>query len=308
MRRLLLIPFVAIAVVGLAAGGQEVGAGSPSGSLPFFYDLYAFRGDAGATDVVASFAVQAGRLDRERVDGRVQYRFNVTLVLADTARGGVFRADDSVFVAFDRSVDGDHLLHAHVETRARPATSTAMRVVMIDAPDPGTGQMYQRGFRVPDFTGDTLMLSDLALGLPERSGGWRRGDQTLTLLPANFFPGGLFDVYYEVYNLPRGDRYTTEMALEAVDATGRPEEGEEPIRVRFVDESIAGPDGTLPELRRVDAPLDRGRYRMTVTVTNQATGRSARRARFLEVREWEEGSTLVSTCPIRAGASAECRE
>lgn len=43
--------------------------------LPFFYDLYTFRGEHGGTTVVAAFAVPVERLEREREDGEVRYRF-----------------------------------------------------------------------------------------------------------------------------------------------------------------------------------------------------------------------------------------
>ncbi len=282
-----------------ALGGVMVGHGGQRGSLPFFYDVYSFRGPDGQTDVVAAFTVRTGELDRERVDGTVRYRFNVTLVLADTVRGGVSRADDSVFVAFDRSPSSDHLLHTHVETRARPSASTALRVVMIDAPDPGTGQLYTEPYEVPDYSGRRMMLSDLALGLPEPRGGWSRRGRTLTLLPGNYLPGGLFDVYYEVYNLPEGRPYSTEMSLQALDRDGHALDGTAPIRVQFEDEAVSGADDTVVELRRVDAPLEEGAYRMTITVTDLANGRTAVRSRHITVREWEEGATLVATCPIR---------
>src|SRR5687768_17492316 len=58
--------------------------------LPFFYDLYTFRGDGGETDIVAAFAVPAGRLESESEEGRTRYRFDVTLVLADTALSTLF--------------------------------------------------------------------------------------------------------------------------------------------------------------------------------------------------------------------------
>lgn len=275
-----------------------------SGPLPFFYDLYSFRGDTGTTAVVASFAVRAGRLDTEQVDGNVRYRFSVTLVLADTARRVVSRADDTVFVALAEPLAREHLLHAFLETRAQPSNTTVQRVVMIDAPNPGTGQLYSYAFEIPDYSGNHLMLSDVALGLPGREGGWKRGDATLALLPSLYFPGGVFDVYYEVYNLPNGNRYVTEIAFEPVDENGAPRPGSErPIRVRFEGESSADPNGVLSELRRVEVPLNPGRYRLTVTVTDEERGVSAQRWRLLQVREWREDATLVPTCPVKPGVN-----
>lgn len=309
----------AIRGAGLAAKGAAPGSPDDARPLPFIYDLYSFRGDTGTTDVVASFAVRAGDLDRERVDGETRYRFNVTLVLADTVHYGVSHAHDSVYVGVPRPLNRDHLLYTHVETRVRPSTTTVHRVIMFDAPSPGIGQLYTRPFAVPDYSGSELMLSDIALGQSDSEGGWRRGGETVALLPSSHIPGGAFDVFYEIYNLPDGHQYDTDIAVEPVPGSGDPaadpaadpvdDPADDPepdedraIHVRFSGEAELGPDGVLSELRRVDAPLAAGRHRLTVTVTDRVTGRTARRARHLEIRSWREGGTLVLSCPVAPGA------
>jgi len=270
--------------------------------LPFFYDLYTFRGDAGGTDVIASFAVPVGRLQREEQNDRVRYRFDVTFVLSDTVLHSVIRADDSVFVSLPRPLAGDHLLHTHVQVQAPPSVTTVHRVVMTDATTPGIGQLYDAPFPVPDYRGTHLMLSDVALGRPDVEAGWTRGDVTLALFPTSQFPEGAFDVYYEVYNLPTGNRYVTEVSIEPVDD---PEdwEGRSTVRTRFTGESAAGPDGSLGELRRVEASLPEGSYRLTVTVTDRDSGQVASRSRMFQVQGWRRGATLVEALPRRAGGS-----
>jgi len=262
--------------------------------LPFFYDLYTFRGDARTTTVVASFAVPVRRLRRESRDGGVRYRFDVTLVLADTALRTVSRTDDSVFVQAPRALYGDHLLHTHIEVRAPPSRTTLHRVVMTDASTPGIGQLYGASFPIPDYSGSELMISDIALGRPGAGTGWRRGDVVLALLPTSQFPMSSFDVFYEVYNLPAGHRYATEITVERTDDPER----EDPaagaaVRTLFTGQSEAGPDGTLPELRRVDTSLPKGRYRLTVEVTDQVTGGSALRSRTFHVRGGAWDATMV---------------
>jgi hypothetical protein len=59
--------------------GRRAASREDSRPLPFFYDLYTFRGSGGATAVVGAFAVEAGELETEDADGRVRYRFSVTL-------------------------------------------------------------------------------------------------------------------------------------------------------------------------------------------------------------------------------------
>jgi hypothetical protein len=269
--------------------------------LPFFYDLYTFRGDARHTAVIAAFAVPTGQLEREEEDDEVRYRFDVTLVLADTATRAVYRTDDTVFVSVPRPLDGEHLLATHIEVRAPPSSTTLQRVIMNDETTPGIGQLYTSAFPIPDYRGSRLMLSDIAMGLPDAQAGWIRGDVRLALLPTSQFPEGSFDLYYEVYNLPRGNRYVTEITIEPVDEEGTPQpDAGNAVRTTFTGEAATRGDGSLAELRRVDATLPRGRYRLTVSVTDQETGGVARRSRLFHVQGWMPGTTLVPALPRRS--------
>lgn len=289
-----------------AVGGP--GSSAPPRPLPFFYDLYTFRGTGPNTAVIASFAVPVGELEKATEEGEVRYRFDVTLVLADTALRSVYRTDDSVFVRVPRPLAGQHLLHTHIQVEAPPSLTTLQRVIMTDASTPGIGQLYSTPFPVPDYSGSDLMLSDIALGVPDARAGLRRGDATIALLPTSQFEEGSFELYYEVYNLPAGTHYLTEFSIEAVDEDGIPRSDRgSPVRTRFTGESATRPDGSLGELRRVDTSLDRGRYRLTVTVTEGDSGRSAHRSRFFEVRGRGRGATLVPALPRRGGAVAEGR-
>lgn len=268
--------------------------------LPFFYDLYTFRGSARRTDVIAAFAVPAGRLEREEEDGETSYRFDVTLVLADTALRSVTRRDDTVSVSVPRALDDRHLLYTHIQLQAAPSASTLQRVIMNDETRPGVGQLYTSPFPIPDYSGSDLMLSDIALGWTDAEAGWRRGDVQLALLPTSQFPEGSFDLYYEIYNLPFGHRYGTEIAIAPVDDSGNPPPGEDrTVSTRFSGEAATRPDGSLGELRRLEADLDEGRYRLTVTVTDQDTDLSTSRSRFFEVRPWAKGATMVPALPRR---------
>jgi hypothetical protein len=262
------------------------------GSLPFFHDVYAFRGDAGRTLVVAAFAVSAGELTPRRRGRESLYRFDVSLVLADTVLRSVSRTDDSAFVAARPYLPDGHLLYTHATVQAPPSRNTVRRVIMTDANNPGVGQLYDAGFPIPDFSGSHLMLSDIALGQPDPAGGWSRGDVMVAILPVTRFPESSLEVYYEIYNLPTGHRYETRIAVEPVPA------GEAGVlALRFTGKSDFAPDRALPELRRVTGSLDPGRYRLTVTVTDSETGETATRSRLFEVRHWEDGATLVVARP-----------
>lgn len=263
--------------------------------LPFFYDLYTFRGDDGGTAVVAAVAVPVRRLRREREANQVRYRFDVRFVLADTARREVVTTLDSVYVSRRYALPRRHLLHTHIEIEADPSAATVQRVVVTDAARPGVGQLYRSPFPIPDYSGDELMLSDLAFGLPGAEAGWSRGDVTLALLPTSQFPESAFDIYYEVYNLSAGTPYETEIAIEPIGDDRDEESGV--VRAFFSGESTSDAEGALGELRRVESALPEGRYRLTVTVTDQLRGRTASRSRDVQVRGWRDGTTLVRALP-----------
>lgn len=283
-----------LALLGGAAAALAA-AGWNTRPLPFFYDLYTFRGADGRTDVVAAFAVPAGRLEPEQLRGRARYRFDVTLVLADTARETVIRTDDSVYVETRSRLDGDHLLFTHIQVATEPSTTTFYRVIMTDATSPGIGQLYGDGFRIRDYSGDALMLSDIALGHPRTRSGWRRGDVELALLPTSQFPDSEFDVYYEIYNLPAGHEYRTEVVVQRVDT--RDAGDGEPASIRFHGEAPMTDDDVVRELRRVDTALPRGKHRIVVVVTDLVTGATASRSRLFTVRGETREATMVQALP-----------
>ncbi len=276
---------------------RTAAASSFAHPLPFFYDLYTFRGPANNTAVVAAFAVRAGNLAKAEVDNEVRYRFGVSLVLADTALRAVSQTDDSVFVRLARPLDDEHLLYTQIEVHAPASATTLQRVIMIDGTQPGIGQLYSTPFPIPDYSGSELMISDIAFGHPDARDGWTRDGVTIALLPTSQFPESRFDVYYEIYNLPFGHRYATNISVEGVNESGGRAAGSRPVRLRFSGEAATRRDGTVAELRRIQAALAKGDYRITIAVTDEETGRTASRSRFFHVRGWEPGATMVVAAP-----------
>jgi len=268
-----------------------------AGSLPFLYDLYTFRGDT-FTTVVATFAVQAGDLVREDVDGGVRYRFSVSLAVVDTVHFIVTHAHDSIFVEVARPLPRDHLLYTAVQVQAPPSDETIHRVIMFDAVTPGIGQLYRAPTPIPDYDGPDLMLSDIALAQPDAGIGWKRGDVTLPFLPTGRFPSSAFDAYYEIYNLPARNAYSTVITIERIDEAGAVLA--RVLDIRFAGESVAGSDAVVAERRRIESSLDRGRYRMTVTVTDLSTGQTASRSRNFEVHS-THGATMVPALNVSRG-------
>jgi hypothetical protein len=288
-----LLPWVPVDPAPAAIDGS-VASSDAVRPVPFFYDLYTFRGDRGATQVVAAIAVPAGELRRERRDGRIRYRFDVRFVLADTASLDVFNTQDSVFISLARPLSRRHLLHTYVEVLAPPSATTLQRVIVTDVTRPGAGQLYNTSFPVPDYSGSELMLSDVAFGLPDALDGWTRGGVTLAILPTSQFPEISFDVYYEIYNLPAGNRYETEIAIRSLEGD---DDGFQEIRASFSGDAAPQPDGIVQELRRIESPLPAGRYRVTITVRDESSGQVVRRSRDVDVRGWDAGTTMVPALP-----------
>lgn len=284
-------------LAGLPVAATLSPAASPPAPLPFFYDLYTFRDPGGATAVVASIAVEARRLQREHFQGQSRYRFDVRFVLADTLTRAVSNTEDSVYLSMPLALSGAHLLHTYVEVEAAPSQTTVQRVVVTDATRPGTGQLYTAPFVIPDYSGTDLMLSDIALGLPDATAGWTRRGVTLALLPTSQFPASAFEVYYEIYNLPSGMPYETEISIQPLDGDGDPDG--QPVRTTFSGESTAGEDDSMAEHRRVESALPRGHYELTVRVRNRIDGETAQRSRSFDVREWGGGATLVEAMPYK---------
>ncbi|HSJ23471.1 MAG TPA: hypothetical protein VK929_02230 [Longimicrobiales bacterium] len=282
------------------AGTDRPGPPDATRPLPFHYDLYTFRGASG-TEIVAAYAVEAGQLEREPSPAGVRYRFDVSLMLVDTLTRRVQARHDSVYVDARRPLPSDHLLFTTVELETAPSRSTVQRVYMYNATAPGIGQFYAEPFPIPDYSGDALMLSDVALAQPDASGGWQRGTVQLALLPGRRFPGSEFDVYYEIYNLPRGHEYITEIAVDEVggDATG----SRRLVRLQFEGEAAGTDEDAVAELRRVETSLPRGRYRIEVTVTDPVTGAIASSAREFEVHAGGRGASMVPALPVTAAIS-----
>ncbi|MGQ0563108.1 MAG: hypothetical protein ACT443_14690, partial [Gemmatimonadota bacterium] len=139
---------------------------------------------------------------------------------------------------------------------------------------------------IPDYAGRGFMMSDLLFAAPE-AGPFVRGRARLALVPPRQFRQNQpFRVFYELYNLPAGGRYTTEITFttEEPNPFARLFKGKRKTRVSF--ESEAAPGDVVQELRTLVPEVEPGRVLVTVTVS--AAGASTSKSESIRILPNEE--------------------
>ncbi|HEX6065887.1 MAG TPA: hypothetical protein VFZ04_16760, partial [Longimicrobiales bacterium] len=183
----------------------------------------------------------------------------------------------------DRPLGSNEHLRVHIDLMAPWTKSALHRVVFRDLVTPGKGQLYGGAADIKNFTGESLMLSDIVLAEPD-NGTWQRGDAKLGLVPPRqFMEGRPLRLFYEIYNLPAESSYRTEIIMEPVEGEsgfGRIKKlfGGKGNGVQLQFDGVSNPnaDGIVQELRQVTAQVKPGKYRVSVRVTNLANQQSVR--------------------------------
>lgn len=265
--------------------------------IPFYFDLYTFRGEQGRTDLTVALAIPGERLRGRTRGDTTYYSLRIGLIVADTATRRITRRDTVYNYISSTPLQRGQYLRTHLDLRAPPLENATYRLVLRDAFDPAAGQIYGGHTTVDAFTESALQISDLVIAEPADSGAWQRGAVRLALLPPRELPGRpAFTLFYEVYNLAPGSSYSTEITLERADGGGglfaklkRLVGSGAPIRLRFT--GVAPPEASttvgVQERRRIEADLGEGRYRVRVVVTDLATGERATREELFLVSKGE---------------------
>lgn len=261
--------------------------------VPFYYDLYTFRGEGGRTDVTAAFALPGDQLRGRPHAEHTYYAVELSFILVDTVADLVTRRDTVYEFRALRPLGPGEYARFHLDLDALPAQQAVHRVLVRNAFDPAHGQMYGGPLEVTDYHGEALQLSEIVLAEAADSGAWHRGRASLQLLPPRRFQSDQpFTVFYEIYGLPADAPYETRVIVEQTESGGLWNGikrifggGGPPVELRF--EGRAAPDslGRVQEIRRVTASLDDGRYRVRVLVRNLETGESAEVERLFIVLE-----------------------
>lgn len=278
----------------LASLEDELATPAFDREMPFYYDVYAFRGDSSRTELTATFAVPGNMVEPAVIDGRTVYPLQASFIVIDTVRRSVERIDTTFRFAAPRRLQSGEHIRFDLMLDVAPTTGTIHRVLVRNSVHAGEGKIYGGPLTIPDLSTSELSISELVLARASDEGEWVRGDARLELLPPRqFTENEPFRVFYEVYNLGDQAGYRTEITLEATEGGGIIGAvkrlfggGSRTIRLSFDD--VASSDrfrGGVQELRDLQAQLDPGRYRMRVQVTELGSGRTATRERMFIVLE-----------------------
>ena len=231
-------------------------------SLTLFHDFATFRGRRGCTDVVYSVAAPAAR-------------YHLMLAVADTFTWDAQTIDTTV-TGTVRS--GEYLRATGVFCTTPDFNSYVRLTATVDSMMgvTGGGQL-----EIPDYSGSGLMMSDILVA-GAQPGPFVRGDAHLSLVPPRQFrEGESFRVFYELYNLPAGRQYRTEIKLTTTESNffARMFKGRTTTTVTF--EGNAEGRDVVQELRTIVPQVEAGEAELQVTVTDLVTGEKARKKKTI---------------------------
>lgn len=260
--------------------------------LPFYYDLYAFKGKQGLTDVTAAAAIPGTSLFSQSMGTQFIYSIQGSLIFIDTVSGAITRKD-SVFTYLSSHTLGQYEhLRMTIDMSVPPAKAGIHRIVLRDRINPGMGQLYGGNADLKSFSSPGLMLSDVILAESE-DGAWQRGDAKLGLVPPRQFEEKKpLKLFYEIYNLPAGASYRTEISMapvEGITGFGRIKRlfggSDGKVQLQYDGQAPAHTRGTLQELKEVTAEIKPGKYKVVVRVTNLDNQQSVRSETLFVVSE-----------------------
>ena len=258
--------------------------------LQLAWDLIQFRGERGATQLVAAVGVHTSSARELVINGVATARVELSLI--DTASMTVER--DTRIRSFNAGRLPDNgwmLLQGILET-----TSDTRREFRIGVTDEArtAGGIVGGSITPRRFSGDSLMLSDVVIAPLDGAPSFTRGDVRLSLAPLREFTRDeTFALYYEIYGLARDMAYRTDIVV-------RPrEEGlaqrlrallpgdREALHLSFLDATTEDPHPVLgvQQSRTVSlGGLLPGTYDIVIRVTDH-DGRITMQERRLHVRD-----------------------
>ncbi len=229
--------------------------------LTFFHDFATFRG-RGCTDVVYSVAAPAAR-------------YNLVLAVADTFTWDAQTIDTTV----SGSVRTGEYLRATGVFCSTPDHNSYVRLTA--TVDSMMGVTAGGELQIPDYSGTGLMMSDILVASAQ-PGPFVRGNARLSLVPPRQFKEGeSLRVFYELYNLPAGRQYRTEIKLTTTESNffARLFKGRTTTTVTF--EGNAEGRDVVQELRTLVPQVEAGEAELHVKVTDLQSRETAEKKKTI---------------------------
>ena len=200
----------------------------------------------------------------------------VLRVIATNAAGQIVRIDTTRRFRAEKPLQKGQYLFGLEQLRLAPGTWDVRLLVTEPGLDAG-GAIGRIGITIPSET--KLGLSDLVLGREGSGLTWQSPVGTVSLNPLDAFPPkSSAELYYEVHGATPDSTYQTDIEVKGVygDAKGT-------VHLAFSERA----HDALVRVRRSIGleKLEPGQYQLTVTVTEEGTGRKAVQQRYLNVRE-----------------------
>ena len=240
------------------------------------------RNGGGALHIV--FAIPAQRLEPVPDSNRVVYPLSFRLYVTDRTGEIAARLDTMrVFAASKPLPDGTYLT-GRFAVPIPPGLYAYRLLTEQRSGGAGTIVMGDSVF-VDTLTGHRFAISDLVVGRAGSGLVWSDGSDTVLLNPLDRFPeGGIAELYYEVYGVPPGAVYHTEIRLErhggrsAFGAVSRLFGGgkRQPVLLEFDAPSGGRVNRVHRQVDLRDAP--RGSYSLILRISDPATGTALTRS------------------------------
>ncbi len=247
--------------------------------------------EAGGQMLQVVFAVPGDRLAGEPGGGGLLYPLRFRVIVSDSAAGVVARLDTLRVFAARQALRQPAYLAGRLALPVPPGRYRYRLLVM--TPDGVAGDLVrQDSLEVRALSGGgSFAVSDVVVGREGSGLVWvqaERGD-TVRLNPLGRFPeGSTAELYYEIYGLARGATYHTVVRLEREGRRslfgairGLFGGGRAPVLLEF----DAAAEGPVTRVHRGVALRDvaKGSYRLTVVISDPASGAGATRTRRFQV-------------------------
>lgn len=220
------------------------------------------------------FALPGDKLRGQTLpDGGTGYSL-VLRVIATNAAGEIARIDTTRRFRAGAPLEQGQYLFGLEQLKLSPGTWNVRLLVTQPGVDAG-GAIGRLGVAVPSDAG--LALSDLVLGREGSGLIWQSPAGQVPLNPLDLFPPeGSAELYYELHGATPDRTYQTDIEVKGVYGNAKGT-----VHLGFSEKA----SDVLVRARRSIGldKLEQGQYRITVTVTEEGTGKTAVRSRLLTI-------------------------